>query len=536
MIRRLALSFCLLASACSGGAGPASDPTSGPITLAIVNARVWTGDQAMPWAEAIAVRGEHIAAVGTSADIRQQAGEVTPIDAGGRLVVPGFNDAHIHLVSGALSLERVDLIEDETVEAIRASAGHVQVHFSHEGKPDAYVDLFTGWMLLSYRKPVRATSVRDTFPAANLTDEDPRTYWLAAANRAGEGFTVDLGGERTIRALQLAFVDHESDIFLNDSTVYTRFRVVASPDGRRWTTIADLSEETRDRANPYIELPEPVRARYVRYEHLRSATPNLAISDIRVFGTGDGPPPPTPAGLVVRRDTDPRNAFIAWQPVAGAVGYNVLWGIAPEKLRFHEHGPDELAHYAKKAFDIEYELPFGWHEFEGIHNRTDFDLGRHQEHSGKRLEYIDPVDRDKRYIPYIIETSAGADRTALVVLADAYREEDVEGEQRVVLGLHPKLAPIKAAIFPLVKKDGLPEIAERIHKEFREAAINSFYDDAGSIGKRYRRQDEAGTPFCLTVDGQTSEDGTVTVRDRDTLQQERVAADRVVAYVTERVR
>jgi glycyl-tRNA synthetase len=210
-------------------------------------------------------------------------------------------------------------------------------------------------------------------------------------------------------------------------------------------------------------------------------------------------------------------------------------GITPSKLRFHEHADDELAHYAKKAFDIEYELPFGWQEFEGIHNRTDFDLSRHEEHSGKRMEYIDPTDRDKRYIPYIIETSAGADRTALVVLADAYREEEVEGEQRVVLGLHPKLAPIKAAIFPLVKKDGLPEIAVKIHDAFKRAGINSFYDESGSIGKRYRRQDEAGTPFGITVDGQTTEDQTVTIRDRDTLEQERVAADRVVDYVRERL-
>jgi glycyl-tRNA synthetase len=210
-------------------------------------------------------------------------------------------------------------------------------------------------------------------------------------------------------------------------------------------------------------------------------------------------------------------------------------GIRRERLRFHEHAADELAHYAKKAFDIEYQFPFGWQEFEGIHNRTDFDLGRHQEYSGKKLEYVDPVDRDKRYLPYIIETSAGADRTLLVVLADAYREEEVEGEQRVVLGLHPRLAPIKVAVFPLVRKDGMPELAARIHEALRHAGIPSFFDDSGSIGRRYRRQDEAGTPYGLTVDGQSSEDGTVTVRDRDTLRQERVSAEGVVDLIRERI-
>lgn len=210
-------------------------------------------------------------------------------------------------------------------------------------------------------------------------------------------------------------------------------------------------------------------------------------------------------------------------------------GIRPEKLRFNEHSPDELAHYAKTAFDIEYEFPFGWSEFEGIHNRTDYDLRRHQEFSGKRLEYIDPVDRSKRYIPYVIETSAGADRTTLAVLVDAYREEEVEGETRVVLGLAPHLAPIKAAVFPLVRKDGMPEIARKIHEGFRKEAIPSIYDESGSIGRRYRRQDEAGTPFAITVDGQTTEDDTVTIRNRDTLEQERVAIDQVIGYIRERV-
>jgi glycyl-tRNA synthetase len=224
--------------------------------------------------------------------------------------------------------------------------------------------------------------------------------------------------------------------------------------------------------------------------------------------------------------------FERWK--ADRMAWHVGLGIREENLRFHEHTADELAHYAKKAYDIEYQFPFGWKEFEGIHNRTDFDLARHQEYSGKRLEYID-ASTNERYIPFVIETSMGVDRTMLVVLADAYREEEVEGEERVVLGLHPRLAPLKVAVFPLVKKDGLPEIAARLHEELRRGAIPSFYDEAGSIGRRYRRQDEAGTPWCVTVDGQTNEDGTVTIRDRDTLEQVRVATDRVAPWVRERL-
>lgn len=209
-------------------------------------------------------------------------------------------------------------------------------------------------------------------------------------------------------------------------------------------------------------------------------------------------------------------------------------GITQEKLRWHPHGEDELAHYAKAAFDVEYEFPFGWKEFEGVHNRTDFDLSRHQEYSGKRLEYIEPGGGE-RFVPYVIETSLGVDRLMLVLLADAYAEEEVEGEERVVLALHPKLAPVKVAVFPLVKKDGLPEKAEEIHRALRDAALPSFYDESGSIGRRYRRQDEAGTPWCVTVDGQTNEDGTVTVRDRDTLEQVRVPAEGVPEWVRERL-
>jgi len=210
-------------------------------------------------------------------------------------------------------------------------------------------------------------------------------------------------------------------------------------------------------------------------------------------------------------------------------------GLRPERLRLHRHGPTELAHYAKDAYDIQYEFPFGWNEFEGIHNRADFDLSRHQQFSGKKLEYLDPATNE-RFIPYVVETSAGADRTALAVLCDAYHEEEVAGETRVVLRLHPALAPIKVAVLPLVNKDGMPEFARRVFDDLRKH-VNAFHDDSGSIGRRYRRQDEAGTPFAVTVDGQSvAEDGTVTVRSRDTLQQERVAAAQLLDYLSSRLR
>jgi glycyl-tRNA synthetase len=208
-------------------------------------------------------------------------------------------------------------------------------------------------------------------------------------------------------------------------------------------------------------------------------------------------------------------------------------GLRAERLRFQEHGPEELAHYAKEAVDIEYRFPFGWREFEGIHNRTDFDLGRHQEKSGKKLEYFDTAT-GKRFVPYVVETSAGLDRTVLVVLADAYHEEEVAEEQRVVLRFHPRLAPIKVAIFPLVKKEGMPELARKIEADLR-GRWPIFYDEGGSIGRRYRRQDEAGTPFCVTVDGQSTEDETVTIRDRDTLLQDRVPAQRLREYLVDRL-
>ena len=213
-------------------------------------------------------------------------------------------------------------------------------------------------------------------------------------------------------------------------------------------------------------------------------------------------------------------------------------GITPTKLQFHRHEPDKLAHYAKDAYDIEYEFPFGWGEIEGIHNRTDFDLSRHEQFSGKSMKYFDEQSKEK-YTPFIIETSAGASRSFMAFLVDAYREEeaptaDGKMETRTVMRFHPKLAPVKAAIFPLVNRDGMPEMARSLETDLRKS-LRVFYDDSGAVGRRYRRQDEVGTPFCITIDSDTLKDQTVTVRDRDTMVQERVSMDNVARYLNEKL-
>ena len=196
-------------------------------------------------------------------------------------------------------------------------------------------------------------------------------------------------------------------------------------------------------------------------------------------------------------------------------------GMDPAKLRLRDHAKDELAHYSNGCTDVEYLFPFGWSELEGIASRTDFDLKRHSQFSGKELQYFDEQTKE-HYVPYVIEPAAGCDRATLAFLVDAYTEEMVEGEVRVVMRLHPRLAPLKVAILPLVKKDGMPERARALEKSLRQR-FTTFYDEAGAIGRRYRRMDEVGTPFCVTIDGQTAADGTVTVRHRDSMQQERVA-------------
>jgi glycyl-tRNA synthetase len=234
-------------------------------------------------------------------------------------------------------------------------------------------------------------------------------------------------------------------------------------------------------------------------------------------------------------------------------------GIREENLRLRDHDPDELAHYAKACVDVEYRFPFGWSELEGVANRTDYDLRAHQigmrslpkwnEAGGETskvdlaaeqedwaagpLSYFDE-EAKTRYIPYVIEPSAGADRATLAFLCDAYHEEEVRGEKRTVLKFHPRIAPVKAAVLPLIRKAGMPERARALYDGLKKR-FDVFFDEKGAIGRRYRRQDEAGTPFCVTVDGTTLEDGTVTVRDRDTMEQVRVAEDAVAPWLAERL-
>jgi len=225
-------------------------------------------------------------------------------------------------------------------------------------------------------------------------------------------------------------------------------------------------------------------------------------------------------------------AFEAWLPRRWD-WYTGL-GVTPERLRFREHAPDELAHYAKKAVDVEYRFPFGWKELEGIHNRGDFDLSRHMEASGQNLEYFDPAT-EEHFVPWIVETAGGPDRAAFTFLIDAYREEEVRGETRVVLALHPDLAPYKVAVLPLLKKrPEIVELCQRIVGDLRRDVM-AVYDDTASIGKLYRRQDEIGTPWCVTVDVESLEDGQVTIRDRDSMTQDRVAVGQVRQLIIDRL-
>lgn len=210
--------------------------------------------------------------------------------------------------------------------------------------------------------------------------------------------------------------------------------------------------------------------------------------------------------------------------------WHLALGLAKENYRYKDH--TKLAHYANAACDIEFKFPFGFKELEGIHSRTDFDLSNHEKYSGKKLHYFD-TDENKSYVPYVVETSVGLDRLVLALLSAGYKEEKVENETRTVLSIPPALAPIKAAVFPLVKKDGMPEIAQKLWNELKFIG-KIIYEDKDTIGRRYRRQDAIGTPYCITIDNQTLQDNTVTIRERDTMEQIRLPLDKVYAYIDEK--
>jgi glycyl-tRNA synthetase len=209
-------------------------------------------------------------------------------------------------------------------------------------------------------------------------------------------------------------------------------------------------------------------------------------------------------------------------------------GIRPDHIRLRAHEQDELSHYSSATSDVEYLFPIGWSELEGIANRGNFDLTQHAQHSGQKLEYVDTATGD-RYIPHVIEPAAGADRAMLAFMVDAYDEDEIEGERRTVLRLHPILAPVKVAVLPLVRKDGQPELAREVYEDLRER-VQAEYDEGGAIGRRYRRQDEIGTPWAVTIDHQSLEDRTVTLRDRDSLAQIRIAIGELGEVIEERLR
>jgi glycyl-tRNA synthetase len=208
----------------------------------------------------------------------------------------------------------------------------------------------------------------------------------------------------------------------------------------------------------------------------------------------------------------------------------VSLGIARERLRLRAHGPEELSHYSSATSDIEYLYPIGWSELEGVANRGDFDLRQHARVSGEKLEYFDPQSKE-RYVPHVIEPAAGVGRTMLALLCDAYDTDELGGEQRTVLRLDPKIAPVRVAVLPLLRKDGHPELAREIYESLRPH-VSAEYDEGGNIGRRYRRQDEIGTPYAVTIDHQSLEDSTVTLRHRDTLEQERIPIPGIRERVT----
>jgi glycyl-tRNA synthetase len=343
---------------------------------------------------------------------------------------------------------------------------------------------------------------------------------------------------RRFRLDELPGTEGLSATDLGDPTIVQRLGLKCPVDGgplsppRRFNLMFKtyMGPVEEDAAIVYLR-PETAQGSYVNFKNVQQSTRKKLPFGIAQVGKSFRNEI-SPGNFVFRmrefeqmemqyfvRPEDAARIFEEWLPRRW--DWYTRYGVTPERLRFREHAPDELAHYAKKAIDIEYRFPFGWKELEGIHNRGDFDLSNHQTATGENLEYFDPAT-EQHFIPWIVETAGGPDRSAFTFLIDAYREEEVRGEKRVVLALHPELAPYKVAVLPLLKKR--PEIVELAHRVLADLKrdIMAIYDDTAAIGKLYRRQDEIGTPWCVTVDVDSLEDDAVTVRDRDSMLQERI--------------
>ena len=357
---------------------------------------------------------------------------------------------------------------------------------------------------------------------------------------------------RRYRLDELPGTEALSQTDLRDETVTTRLNLLCPNDGtllsppRRFNLMftSHMGPVEDDGSVVYFR-PETAQGSYVNFKNVQQSSRKKIPFGIAQIGKSFRNEI-SPGNFVfrmrefeqmemqyfVRPETGAAEAFEFWLPRRKA--WYEAYGVTPSRLRFREHAPDELAHYAKKAVDVEYRFPFGWKELEGIHNRGDFDLGSHARASGENLEYFDQA-ADEHFIPWVVETAAGADRASFTFLIDAYREEEVRGETRVVLGLHPDIAPYKVAVLPLLKKR--PEIVELCHRLLADLKrdVMAVYDDTAAIGKLYRRQDEIGTPWCVTVDVDSLEDGAVTVRERDTMTQERVSVDQVKRLILDRM-
>jgi glycyl-tRNA synthetase len=357
---------------------------------------------------------------------------------------------------------------------------------------------------------------------------------------------------RRYRLDELPGTESLSQTDLRDETVTVRLGLVCPHDGkllsppRRFNLMfTSHMGPVEDDGNLVYFRPETAQGSYVNFKNVQQSSRKKIPFGIAQIGKSFRNEI-SPGNFVfrmrefeqmemqyfVRPEQGAADAFEYWLPRRKA--WYEAYGVTPSRLRFREHAPDELAHYAKKAIDVEYRFPFGWKELEGIHNRGDFDLGNHAKASGENLEYFDQASGE-HFIPWVVETAAGADRAAFTFLIDGYREEEVRGETRVVLGLHPDIAPYKVAVLPLLKKR--PEIVDLCHKLLGDLKrdLMAVYDDTAAIGKLYRRQDEIGTPWCVTVDVDSLDDGAVTIRDRDTMAQERVPIEGVKRLILDRM-